>query len=122
MRRLRDALLAPQRNDGIDAHRSPRGNVTRCDRNNNHQHGHTNEGNWVMRTDAEELVGHETRESHRGNDANRDANERHPRPVSNYQPQHIVLLRPQGHAHADFVSPLADQIRNHAVDSDAREH
>ncbi len=51
-----------------------------------------------------------------------DADQRHPRPVPHYQPQHIAALRAQSRTHSDFVSALAGQIRNDAVDSDAREH
>ncbi len=41
--------------------------------------------------------------------------------MPNYQPQDIAALRAQGYTHSDFVCALTDQIRNYAIDSDARE-
>jgi hypothetical protein len=55
-----DDLFVSQSNHGVDPHGAPRGDVTRCDGHNHQKHGDASKGQWVMRTDAEELVGHET--------------------------------------------------------------
>ena len=51
-----------------------------------------------------------------------DADQRHPCPLPDHQPQHIAVFRAQGHEHSDFVSAPADQLQDHAADSDAGQH
>jgi len=66
-------LFVAKSNHGIDAHGAARGDVACHDGHNNQQHGDAGKGQWVMCADAKELVGHETRQSQRSEDADGDA-------------------------------------------------
>jgi len=65
---------------GVDARGAMRRHVTRCDGHSDQEHGDASKSQWVMRTDAEKLVGHETRQSQCGAHAEGDADQRHPCP------------------------------------------
>ena len=56
-------LFVSESDHGVDAHGASRGDVTRRHGHNHQQHGDAGKGQRIMRTDAEELVGHETRQS-----------------------------------------------------------
>jgi hypothetical protein len=66
---LRERLFMSQSDHGVNAHRAPRGDVTRRDGHNNQQQRDARKRQWIVRADAEELVRHETRQSQRGDDA-----------------------------------------------------
>jgi hypothetical protein len=70
---MREGLFVSQSDYGVDAHGAPRGDETRRCGHNHQQHGDASKRQWVMRADAEELVGLERCQSQRGADANRDA-------------------------------------------------
>jgi len=75
-----------QNDHGVDAHGALRRHVT----HNDQEQGDASKSQWVMRTDAEELVGHKTRQSQCGDHADGDADQRHPRPLPHYQPHRCV--------------------------------
>jgi hypothetical protein len=62
---------------GVAAHGPTRGDVIRRHSHNNQQHGDLSQVRRSWGTDAEELVGNETRQSQRAADADRDADQRH---------------------------------------------
>jgi hypothetical protein len=59
---LNSELVVAESNHRIDAHSAPRRDVTRRDGHNNQHQRTASKGQWIMRTDAEQLVGHETRQ------------------------------------------------------------
>ena len=100
-------IIRAESHHGVDAHGAPGGDVARGDGDEQTGARHAGEGERVMRADAEELVGHQARQSEGGAEANGDADQRHARAVSEHQAHDVAALRAQGHAHADFVSALA---------------
>jgi len=70
-----------------------------------------------MRGNAKKLIGNQARQSESGNDADEHPNERHFRALTEHEPHHIDAPRTEGHPDADFMSALADQVGDHAVNS-----
>ena len=117
-----EGLAVAQRDDGVDAHSSARGNIAgnQCDER---QHdGDGGKGERVGGADAEENPSHQARQTRRGGETDHYAEERQARALSQNDLEHVASLRPQRNAQTDLMRALAGDIGNHAVNSDTCQH
>src|ERR1700723_201960 len=113
-------LFVAQGNYGVDAHGAARRNVTRGERYRGQDHSYASERKRIGGAHAVQHAGHQTCQRQSGHNADAHTDQRHLRAVTENQPQPVTTLRSQRDAYAELARLLPHQIRNDAVDSQAR--
>src|SRR5919106_1694293 len=100
----------------IETRRPAGGEPACCERDEHHQGRDAGEGQRIGGPDGVELACEQSGQGKRATHARNYPDRRQYEPAAQHHPHHIARPGAKGHAHADLVSPLADEVRDHAVE------
>src|SRR5690348_6547160 len=118
---LGSELLVSKRHQWIDAQGTPGRNVACSESDEGQGNADAGEGQRICGAHTEKKLRHQTGKTERGGDAHADSQKRHSGSLSEHQPKDVAPLCAKSDAHSDFMRTLANEVRNHAVDSRASE-
>jgi hypothetical protein len=108
------ALFVAERDHGVDAHSTARGNVTSQQRCHHEEQRDPAESEWIGGGHTEEQRLYRTRQGQRADNPNRDTEEDRAQSLAQDHPQNVARACPESDAHTDFARAAADRIGHYA--------
>src|ERR1700693_2247214 len=110
-------LIVSERDERIDAYRTPCRYVTSEKSDADEKNSDTRKCERVRRPDAVKQSRHQVRNDQRTNKSYRSAGNGQPQSLTQNHSQDVAALRAEREANADVVRALADNVGNHSVNS-----